>query len=99
MVSIALDGTRKDNYKIKNGATTVSVPCEVTKAMLTVEGTGTASGTYGDKLSGLTVSGDRETERHGGTGYMESYRQHGPQRGRQRNIHRDLYPGKRRGQL
>ena len=25
--------------------------------MLTVEGTGTASGTYGDKLSGLTVSG------------------------------------------
>ena len=56
-VSIALDGTGKDNYKIKNGATTVSVPCEVTKAMLTVEGTGTASGTYGDKLSGLTVSG------------------------------------------
>ena len=56
-VSIALDGTEKDNYKIKNGATTVSVPCEVTKAMLTVEGTGTASGTYGDKLSGLTVSG------------------------------------------
>ena len=30
-VSIALDGTGKDNYKIKNGATTVSVPCEVTK--------------------------------------------------------------------
>ena len=56
-VSIALDGTGKDNYKIKNGATTVSVPCEVTRAMLTVEGTGTASGTYGDKLSGLTVSG------------------------------------------
>ena len=56
-VSIALDGTGKDNYKIKNGATTVSVPCEVTKAMLTVEGTGTASGTYGDKLSRLTVSG------------------------------------------
>lgn len=56
-VSIALDGTGKDNYKIKNGATTVSVPCEVTKAMLTVEGTGIASGTYGDKLSGLTVSG------------------------------------------
>lgn len=56
-VSIALDGNGKDNYKIKNGATTVSVPCEVTKAMLTVEGTGTASGTYGDKLSGLTVSG------------------------------------------
>ena len=56
-VSIALDGTGKDNYKIKNGATTVSVPCEVTRAMLTVAGTGTASGTYGDKLSGLTVSG------------------------------------------
>lgn len=56
-VSIALDGTGKDNYKIKNGATTVSVPCEVTRVMLTVEGTGTASGTYGDKLSGLTVSG------------------------------------------
>ena len=64
-VSIALDGTRKDNYKIKNGATTVSVPCEVTKAMLTVEGTGTASGTYGDKLSGLTVSG--LTARRNGT--------------------------------
>ena len=64
-VSIALDGTGKDNYKIKNGATTVSVPCEVTKAMLTVEGTGTASGTYGDKLSGLTVSG--LTARRNGT--------------------------------
>ena len=64
-VSIALDGTGKDNYKIKNGATTVSVPCEVTRAMLTVEGTGTASGTYGDKLSGLTVSG--LTARRNGT--------------------------------
>lgn len=64
-VSIALDGTGKDNYKIKNGATTVSVPCEVAKAMLTVEGTGTASGTYGDKLSGLTVSG--LTARRNGT--------------------------------
>ena len=64
-VSIALDGTGKDNYKIKDDAKTVSVPCVITKAMLTVEGTGTASGTYGDKLSGLTVSG--LTARRNGT--------------------------------
>ena len=71
-VSIALDGTGKDNYKIKNGATTVSVPCEVTKAMLTVEGTGTASGTYGDKLSGLTVSG--LTAKRNGTAVLGTWR-------------------------
>ena len=29
-VNITLDGTGKDNYKIKDGATTVSVPCEIT---------------------------------------------------------------------
>ena len=71
-VSIALDGTGKDNYKIKGGATTVSVPCEITKAVLTVEGTGTASGTYGDKLSGLTVSG--LTAKRNGTAVLGTWR-------------------------
>lgn len=35
-VAITLDGTGKGNYKIKDGATTISVPCEITPATLTV---------------------------------------------------------------
>lgn len=35
-VTITLDGTGKGNYKIKDGATTISVPCEITPATLTV---------------------------------------------------------------
>ena len=37
-VTIALDGTGKDNYKIKDGATTVSVPCEITAKEVTLTG-------------------------------------------------------------
>lgn len=35
-VAITLDGTGNGNYKIKGGATTISVPCEITPATLTV---------------------------------------------------------------
>ena len=37
-VTIALDGTGKGNYKIKDGATTVSVPCEITAKEVTLTG-------------------------------------------------------------
>ncbi len=59
-VSIALDGVGKDNYKIKDDATTISVPYEITKAAY---GDKTANGSakYGAAgtvdLSGLIVPG------------------------------------------
>ena len=37
-VNIALGGTDKDNYKIEGGATTVSVPCEITAKPITIAG-------------------------------------------------------------
>ena len=37
-VTIALDGTGNGNYKIKDGATTISVPCEITAKEVTLTG-------------------------------------------------------------
>ena len=37
-VTITLDGTGNSNYKIKNGATTISVPCEITAKEVTLTG-------------------------------------------------------------
>ena len=61
-VSIALDGTGKDNYKIKDDATTVFVPCEITAKALTISGATAISRDYvqNDKsvgISGVTFTG------------------------------------------
>lgn len=56
-VTIVLDGTGKENYKIKDNATTVNVPCEITPATLIVEGTATATATYGTQVKDITISG------------------------------------------
>ena len=45
------------NYEFASGFDSITVPARITKATLTAGGTGTASGTYGAKLSELTVSG------------------------------------------
>ena len=37
-VTITLDGTGKGNYKIKDGATTISVPCKITAKEVTLTG-------------------------------------------------------------
>lgn len=54
-VAIALDGAGKENYKIKDGAATVTVPCEITKATLTVVGTGAADAAYGAKVKDIEI--------------------------------------------
>ena len=47
-VAIALQGTGAANYQIKDNATTVSVPCEITQATITVKPKAGQSKTYGD---------------------------------------------------
>lgn len=54
-VAIALEGAGKENYKIKDGAATVTVPCEITKATLTVVGTGAADAAYGAKVKDIEI--------------------------------------------
>ena len=61
-VNIALDGTGKDNYKIKDDANTVSVPCEITAKALTISSATAISRGYvqNDKsvgISGVTFTG------------------------------------------
>lgn len=56
-VNITLVGTDKDNYKIKGGATTVSVPCEITAKDVTLTGGINATGrsyVKDNKTVGLT---------------------------------------------
>ena len=56
-VNITLVGTDKDNYKIEGGATTVSVPCEITAKDVTLTGGINATGrsyVKDDKTVGLT---------------------------------------------
>ena len=56
-VSITLVGTDKDNYKIEGGATTVSVPCEITAKDVTLTGGINATGrsyVKDNKTVGLT---------------------------------------------
>ena len=59
-VAITLDGVGKDNYKIKNDATTLSVPCEITKADYgnkTASGSAKCGAAGTVDLSGLIVPG------------------------------------------
>lgn len=56
-VNITLAGTDKDNYKIEGGATTVSVPCEITAKDVTLTGGINATGrsyVKDNKTVGLT---------------------------------------------
>ena len=45
------------NYQFASNFTSIKVPAEITKATPTVSGSGTATGTYGQKLSEVTVQG------------------------------------------
>ena len=54
-VSLALSGTGSDNYQL--ASSTVSVPCEITRATLTVEGTASAAADYGTALKDISITG------------------------------------------
>lgn len=61
-VNIALNGDSNNNYKIKNNATTVSVPCEITPKDITISGATATTRSYikNDKsvvISGVTFTG------------------------------------------
>lgn len=54
-VSLAISGDTNNNYQLES--TTVSVPCEITKATLTVEGTASAAADYGTALKDIPITG------------------------------------------
>lgn len=54
-VSLAISGDTNNNYQLDS--TTVSVPCEITKATLTVEGSGSATADYGTALKNIPITG------------------------------------------
>ena len=54
-VSLAISGDTNNNYQLESA--TVSVPCEITKATLTVEGTASAAADYGTALENITITG------------------------------------------
>ena len=62
-VTLSLTGDDTNNYKLASN--TVSVPCEITKAALTVSGTASATASYGTKVKEIPIEG--LTVERGGT--------------------------------
>lgn len=56
-VLLTPDGNDKGNYRFNNGAATISVPCEITRATLTVSGTASAAAPYGTMVKDIPISG------------------------------------------
>ena len=54
-VSLSINGDTNSNYQL--GASTVSVPCKITPATLTVDGTASATAGYGTALKDITITG------------------------------------------
>ena len=54
-VSLSISGDTNNNYQL--GAVSVSVPCEITQATLTVDGTASATADYGTALKDIPITG------------------------------------------
>ena len=57
VVTVSLTGNGSTNYKLKDNASTLRVPCEITKATLTAEGAAAATAPYGVRVKYIPITG------------------------------------------